>query len=55
MAFFQNGNARIYYEDVGQGEPIIVNHGLSEDTSYWSATGVTEALAEKYNFSLHTP
>ena len=48
MAFFQNGNARIYYEDVGQGEPIICNHGLSEDTSYWSATGVTADLAEKY-------
>ena len=48
MAFFQNGNARIYYEEIGQGEPIISNHGLSEDTSYWSATGVTAALAEKY-------
>lgn len=48
MAFFQNGNARIYYEDVGQGEPILANHGLSEDTTYWSEPGVTAALAEKY-------
>ena len=48
MAFFQHGNARIYYEDVGQGEPIISNHGLSEDANYWSETGVTTALAEKY-------
>jgi pimeloyl-ACP methyl ester carboxylesterase len=48
VAFFQNGNTRIYYEDVGQGEPVICNHGLSEDTSYWSATGVTADLAEKY-------
>jgi pimeloyl-ACP methyl ester carboxylesterase len=48
MAFFQHGNARIYYEDVGQGEPIISNHGLSEDANYWSETGVTAALAEKY-------
>jgi pimeloyl-ACP methyl ester carboxylesterase len=48
VAFFQNGNVRIYYEDVGQGEPIICNHGLSEDTSYWSAPGVTADLAEKY-------
>lgn len=48
MAYFQNNNARIYYEDVGQGEPIIANHGLSEDTTYWSEPGVTTALAEKY-------
>ncbi len=48
MAHFQNGNARIYYEDVGTGEAIISNHGLAEDTSYWGATGVTAALAEKY-------
>ncbi|MEE8352939.1 MAG: alpha/beta hydrolase [Dehalococcoidales bacterium] len=48
MAHFQSGNARIYYEDVGSGEAIISNHGLAEDTSYWGATGVTTALAEKY-------
>lgn len=48
MAFFQHGNARLYYEDVGQGEPIISNHGLSEDANYWSETGVTAALAERY-------
>jgi pimeloyl-ACP methyl ester carboxylesterase len=48
MAYFQNGNARIYYEDVGAGEPIISNHGLSEDCNYWSETGVTGKLAERY-------
>jgi len=48
MAFFQNGNARIYYEAVGEGEPIFTNHGVTEDTTYWSEPGVTTALAEKY-------
>jgi pimeloyl-ACP methyl ester carboxylesterase len=48
MAYFERGNARIYYEDVGQGEPIIANHGLAEDTTYWSEPGVTAALAEHY-------
>jgi len=48
MAYFQNGNARIYYEDVGEGEPIFTNHGVSEDTTYWSEPGVTAALAEHY-------
>jgi len=48
MAFFKRDNARIYYEDVGQGEPIITNHGLSEDGNYWSETGITRKLAERY-------
>jgi len=48
MAFFQNGSARIYYEDVGEGEPILANHGLSEDTGYWSEPGVTADLAGRY-------
>ena len=48
MAYFRSGNAWIYYEDVGQGEPLICNHGLSEDTTYWSAPGVTAELALKY-------
>lgn len=48
MAYFVNKEVKIYYEDVGQGQPILVNHGLSEDTGYWSETGITDALAEKY-------
>ena len=48
MAIFENGNARIYYEDVGEGEPIFTNHGVTEDTTYWSEPGVTAALAEHY-------
>ncbi len=48
MAYFQNGNANLYYEDVGEGEPIFTNHGVTEDTTYWSEPGVTAALAEQY-------
>ena len=48
MPFFEKGKLRMYYEDVGEGEPIINNHGLSEDGTYWSETGVTAKLAEKY-------
>ncbi|KKK45500.1 MAG: Alpha/beta superfamily hydrolase, partial [Candidatus Lokiarchaeum sp. GC14_75] len=48
MPFFDNKNVKLYYEDVGEGEPIISNHGLSEDGNYWSDTGVTEELAKKY-------
>jgi len=48
MPYFQHGNARIYYEDVGKGEPLISNHGLSEDGDYWGETGITAKLAERY-------
>lgn len=48
MSFFEKGNLRLYYEDVGSGEPIIANHGLMEDAGYWSETGVTARLAEHY-------
>jgi pimeloyl-ACP methyl ester carboxylesterase len=48
MTYFNHGKARIYFEDVGRGEPIITNHGLSEDANYWSETGITARLAEHY-------
>jgi len=48
MPYFEKGNLRLYYEDVGKGDPIIANHGLSEDGNYWSETGVTAALSKKY-------
>ncbi len=48
MPYFEKDNLRLYYEDVGNGEPIITNHGRSEDTTYWSDTGVIAKLAEKY-------
>ncbi|MFW9866268.1 MAG: alpha/beta fold hydrolase [Candidatus Thorarchaeota archaeon] len=48
MPYFERENIRIYYEDVGEGEAIISNHGLMEDGTYWSETGVTQKLAENY-------
>jgi pimeloyl-ACP methyl ester carboxylesterase len=48
MSWFEAGHVRIYYEDVGKGEPIIANHGLMEDCGYWSETGLTAKLAQHY-------
>ncbi len=48
MAFFTNNTARIYFEDTGSGEPVITTHGLIENTTYWSRTGVTPALSETH-------
>lgn len=50
MAYFQHDNVKMYYEDLGRGEPIIANHGLSEDVGYWAAPGVTAQLIKKYRF-----
>jgi len=48
MAFFERGNARIYYEEAGHGDPVIAIHGLIENTLYWSLAGVAEKLAENF-------
>ncbi|MBU2552109.1 MAG: alpha/beta hydrolase [Proteobacteria bacterium] len=48
MPYVETGNARLYYEDQGQGEPILTNHGLMEDGGYWSETGVAADLALRY-------
>ncbi len=48
MPYIEKGHLKIYYEDEGAGEPIITTHGLSENCSYWSETGVTAKLAEDY-------
>lgn len=46
MAYVTHGNAELYYEDVGQGAAIITNHGVSENTLYWSLPGVTDRLVQ---------
>lgn len=48
MPYFKKENVQIYYEDIGQGVPIIATHGLMEDGRYWSETGVTAKITEKY-------
>jgi len=50
MPYCKHGTAHIYYEDIGQGEPIIANHGLSEDVGYWADTGITAELTKHYRF-----
>lgn len=48
MPYLSRENVRIYYEDVGAGEPIITTHGVGENGSYWSEPGVTARLARRY-------
>ncbi len=48
MPYMQRGNAQIYYEDVGRGEPVITTHGVVENADYWSVAGVTQMLRDRY-------
>ena len=48
MPYVRSGNADVYYEDYGSGEPIVALHGLIENTTYFTRTGVCEALAAHY-------
>jgi pimeloyl-ACP methyl ester carboxylesterase len=48
MSLFIRGNASIYYEDQGHGEPIIAVHGLIENTAYWKY--IAEDIAGKFRF-----
>ncbi|HPC08036.1 MAG TPA: alpha/beta hydrolase [Smithella sp.] len=48
MPFLKRGNATIYFEDDGWGDPIIAVHGLIENTTYWKTTA--EEIIKKYRF-----
>jgi len=48
MPILKRANACIHYEDSGTGEPLILLHGFSVSSRYWSETGVTAALAGRY-------
>ena len=50
MSTFTRGNAKIYYEEHGSGEPLIAVHGLIENATYWHLGGVTELLSKEYRF-----
>ncbi len=52
MPYAPSGNAEIYYEEWGQGEPVIAVHGLIENTGYFTLTGVAQALARTHRVIL---
>lgn len=35
MPYFENQGARLYYEECGQGKPLIFLHGASWDLHQW--------------------
>jgi len=52
MPFANNNGMRIYYEVIGNGPPVILQHGLSLNLESWKWSGYVELLAEKYQLIL---
>jgi pimeloyl-ACP methyl ester carboxylesterase len=46
VPYLERPGARIFYDEVGTGPAILTTHGVCENGSYWSRTGVSGALAE---------
>lgn len=46
MPYMPRTGARVFFDDLGSGEPIVTIHGFSENGGYWSIPGVSSALAE---------
>jgi len=46
VPFFDRDGVRIYYEDHGQGSPILLSHGYSATSRMWA--GQIEALSPFY-------
>jgi pimeloyl-ACP methyl ester carboxylesterase len=46
MPYLELESARIYYDQIGEGPAIFTTHGVTENGSYWSRTGVSQRLAD---------
>jgi pimeloyl-ACP methyl ester carboxylesterase len=46
MPYVDRPGARIFYDETGAGPAVLTTHGVSENGSYWSRTGVSSALSE---------
>jgi len=52
MPYANNHGVRIYYEVEGKGPPLILLHGLTEDSGWWRDSGYVESLRNDYRLIL---
>jgi len=52
MPYANNHGVRIHYELEGEGSPLILLHGLSEDSEFWRDYGYVESLKNDYKLIL---
>ena len=43
---------RIHYEEVGQGPPLLLNHGVFQSGDHWRRYGYVEALEDEFRLLL---
>jgi pimeloyl-ACP methyl ester carboxylesterase len=49
MPFFDSAGIKIYYQDAGSGEAVMLVHGFASTAQHdWGGTGWIAALSEKY-------
>jgi pimeloyl-ACP methyl ester carboxylesterase len=52
MPFATNQNVQIYYEVIGEGPPLVLQHGFFGSTVDWHEYGYVEGLQEHYTLIL---
>jgi len=54
MPYAQNKDIQIYYEEIGQGYPLVLQHGLTSSIENWTLRGSNyiDALRDKYHLIL---
>ena len=54
MPYAQNKDIQINYEEIGQGYPLVLQHGLTSSIKNWTlrATNYIETLQDKYHLIL---
>jgi pimeloyl-ACP methyl ester carboxylesterase len=52
MSIAVNDGVRIHYDVVGTGEPLLLQHGFSQDSGEWKQFGYVAPLAERYRVIL---
>ena len=55
MAFVSRDGVRIHYRVVGDGPPLVLHHGASQDLRRWFLCGYVEALRTEYQLILIDP
>lgn len=52
MATINNNGVVIYYEVLGEGEPVVLLHGFTASSAQWQYTGIAGELAKDYQVIL---
>lgn len=52
MPLVKSGGARIHYDVIGNGPPVVLLHGLFSDAQEWVRRGMTEGLGPHFSYVL---